>query len=254
MTLTNTNTYTGATTISGGTLALSGFGSIANSSSVTVNGTFDISGSAFPFNPIQTLAGSSTGVVQMGGNGLVISNGSTEFAGSIQGTGGLEIFSGTQTLSGNNSYSNATQIDGGATLALKGAGSIASSAFVGFLPGGPGQVNTFDISQTTTGASIRALLDGNGVGVVALGSKTLTITSGSFFYGTIKDGGIGGGTGGNLVIANGASQMFSGTNTYTGATTIAAGGEMILSSDGPLHGSIATSSGLAIAACSIFPP
>ena len=239
MTLTNTNTYTGPTTISAGTLALTGTGSIANSSVVSVDGTFDISGSAFPFNLVTTLAGSSSGVVQMGGNGLVIANGSTEFAGSIQGTGGFEVVAGTQTLSGNNTYTNATQIDAGATLALKGNGSIASSSFVGFSPGGPGQVGTLDISQTTTGASVSALFDFAGVGVVALGGKTLTITSGSIFNGIITDGGIGGGTGGNLVIANGAAQALGGTNTYTGTTTIAAGGELDLFSPA---GSIATSS------------
>ena len=113
-----------------GTLALSGFGDVSSSSSVTVgNGaTFDVSASGFFFVPIATLAGSGT--VQLGGNGLVIVNGSTEFSGAINGSGGLEIFSGTQTLSGINSYTNVTQIDRGATLALKGAGSIASSAVV----------------------------------------------------------------------------------------------------------------------------
>jgi autotransporter-associated beta strand protein len=240
--LSGTNTYTGTTVIASGTLALSGFGSIANSSSVTVNGTFDISASAFAFNGIQTLAGGSSGVVNIGANGFVIFNGSTEFAGVIQGTGGFEVLAGTQTLSGVSSYSNATQIDAGATLALKGNGSIASSAFVGFLPGaGRG---TFDISQVTSGASVGGLFDIANVGTVALGSKTLTITSGSSFNGVIQDGGIGGGTAGNLVIAAGATQGLGGVNTYTGSTTIAAGGELDLSSSGARHGSIATSSGL----------
>lgn len=242
MTLTGTNTYTGPTTISAGTLAPTGTGSIANSSVVTVNAIFDISGSGFPFNLITTLAGNSSGVVQMGGNGLAIGNGSTEFAGSIQGTGGLEIIAGTQTLSGNNTYSNATQIDANATLALKGNGSIASSAFVGFSPAPPGQAGILDISQTTTGASVGGLFDVTSSGVVALGSKTLTITSGSIFTGVIQDGGIGGGTGGKLTIANGALQSLEGTNTYTGVTTIAAGGELDLGSIGTRHGSIAASS------------
>ena len=40
-----------------------------------------------------------------------------------------------------------------------------------------------------------------GTGRVSLGSKTLTITSGSFFNGVIQDGGIAGGTGGGVTIA-----------------------------------------------------
>ncbi|QHP69009.1 autotransporter domain-containing protein [Bradyrhizobium sp. LCT2] len=240
LTLTGINGYTGATTISAGTLALSGFGSISSSSVVTVDATFDISGAAVPFNAITTLAGSSSGVVNMGGNGLVMTNASTEFAGVIQGTGGIEVFSGTQTLSGVNTYSNATQIDAGATLALKGAGSIANSAFVSF--SAPNA--TLDISQTTSGTSVRGLGSPAGSGIVALGSRTLTITSGSTFGGVIQDGGIAGGSGGSVVIANGATQSLSGTNTYTGATTIAAGGELDLASSGGNHGSIAASSGV----------
>ena len=121
LTLSNINFYTGATTInSGATLALSGGAGISSSSVVTANGTFDISASGIPFNPITTLAG--TGTVQLGGNGLVITAGSTEFSGTIAGGGGLEIVGGTQTLSGVNAYTNLTQIDPGATLALKGNG------------------------------------------------------------------------------------------------------------------------------------
>ncbi|MET4203034.1 autotransporter domain-containing protein [Bradyrhizobium sp. LA6.12] len=238
LTLTNVNTYTGATTISAGTLALSGAGSIASSSGVTVNGTFDVSGSSFPIVAISTLAGGSSGVVNMGTHALFISNASTEFAGVIQGTNGLEVLGGTQTLSGVNTYSNVTQIDGGTTLALKGSGSIANSLYVALAGGGA----TLDISQTNSGASVRGIFSASTAGVVSLGSKTLTITSGTFFGGVIQDGGIGGGTGGNLAIANGATQQLFGTNTYTGTTNIAAGGELDLIDFASLNGSIATSS------------
>ena len=236
MTLSNFNFYTGATTInSGATLALSGGAGISNSSVVAVNGTFDISASGIPFNPIATLAG--TGTVQLGGDGLVIMAGSTEFSGAIAGGGGLEIFGGSQTLSGVNTYSGVTQINSGATLALKGNGSIANSLYVGFTPIGGG-VATFDISQTNNGASIGGLFDPTGVGVVSLGSKTLTITNNvGPFDGVIQDGGIAGGTGGSVTIANGGLASFSGVNTYTGLTTINTGGELDLI----CCGSIATS-------------
>ncbi|RXH08734.1 autotransporter domain-containing protein [Bradyrhizobium guangzhouense] len=237
LTLTGGNTYTGATTVSAGTLALSGFGDISSSSVVTVNATFDISAMTPSFAAVKTLAGGSSGIVNMGPNGLFVINGSTEFAGVIQGTGGFEVFGGTQTLSGVNTYTNTTQIDAGATLALKGSGSIANSASVTFTPGAGG---TFDISQTTTGASVNALVSAAGGSFVSLGSKTLTITGGSFFGGVIQDGGIGGGVGGNLFIANGATQQLNGINTYTGTTTIAAGGELDLTNGGS-DGSIATS-------------
>ncbi|MGW1421195.1 autotransporter domain-containing protein [Bradyrhizobium manausense] len=243
LTLTNTNTYTGATTVSAGTLALSGFGSISASSVVTVNATLDITAITPAAAAITTLAGSASGIVNMGSKGLFITNGSTEFAGVIQGTGGFEVGGGTQTLSGVNTYTNTTQIDAGATLALKGGGSIANSASVTFTPGAGG---TFDISQTTSGTSVNALFSATSDGIVALGSKTLTITGGSFFGGVIQDGGIAGGAGGSVVIANGATQQLFGTNTYTGTTTIASGGELDLINFGGGDGSIATSSNVVV--------
>src|SRR5262249_52141841 len=86
--LSGINTYTGATTIEGGTLALSGSGSIAASSAVTINGgAFDISGTTLPSSSITTLAGTSSGAVQLGAKRLVITNGSTDFAGAIEGDG-----------------------------------------------------------------------------------------------------------------------------------------------------------------------
>src|SRR5690606_18195503 len=113
--------------------------------------------------------------------------------------------SGTLTLTGTNSYSNRTTIVGG-TLALAGAGTIGA----GNLIVGAGTV--FDISQTDAGARI-IQLGGAASGTIALGSKTLTLgLSNSFadWAGTITDGGIGGGTGGSVVIAaaNGAVRYF----------------------------------------------
>ena len=223
---TSTWTLTGTTgaatpwTITAGTLALSRGADISSSSVATVNGTLDISGNGGTF--LSTLAGSGTVLMGNGSNSLEISAGSTEFSGVIGdggNFGGLRISGGTQTLSGVNTYTDVTQIGGGATLALKGNGSIANSALVGLV----GASAMFDISQTNSGTSVaRSCL---GAGRVSLGAKTLTITSGAFFSGVIQDGGIAGGTGGGLVIAaHRAAQDLRGVNTYTGATTITAGG------------------------------
>src|SRR5262249_39392567 len=112
-------------------------------------------------------------------------------------------------------------------------------------PGG-----TFDISQTTAGASIMTLA---GNGNVALGGQALTITNGSTtFFGVLADGGIGGGTQGSLIVSGG-TQTLAGVNTYTGDTTIApnpAGGAATLALAG--NGSIATSSRVAIATGGTF--
>src|SRR5580704_10014319 len=230
----NNAAYTGATTVAAGTLALVGGANISNSSVLTVStgATFDVSNNS-AFNVVNTLAGGGT--VQLGSNGLFINNASTEFSGAIAGSGGVEIRSGTQTFSGVNSYTNETQIDGGATLALKGNGSIASSAVVGFAS----SPATLDISQTNAGATVGALFDNAGNGIISLGSKTLTVANGGTFNGVIQDGGIAGGIGGGLTVAGNELDL-GGVNTYTGPTTIMAGAILALISPG----TIATSSGV----------
>ena len=232
-TLSGTNTYTGDTTIDpGATLALFGTGSIADSTPVLDNGTFDISQASLGA-AITTLSGS--GHVALGANLLLITAGSTTFSGVIADggigggtTGMLAVSGGTQTLSGINTYTGGTLIDSGATLALRGTGSIAQSVVVA-------DNGTFDISQTTAGASITTL---TGSGNVALGAQELTITAGSTtFSGVIADGGIGGGTKGSLIVAGG-TETLSGTNTYTGDTTIDPGATLALFGTGSIADSI----------------
>jgi autotransporter-associated beta strand protein len=238
--LTNTNTYTGATTISSGILALSGFGSIAQSSQVALAtaATFDISQTTAGAS-IKTLADTAlgrNGTVSLGGQTLTITNGSTTFSGVIKdggiagGAGGsLNILRGTQTFAGIDTYTGTTTINGGA-LALSGIGSIASSSGVSV-----NSTGTVDISQTTAGASITSL---SGNGAVALGNQTLTVNvpGMTMFGGVIADGGIGGGAGGSLVKVGIGMLALTGDNTYTGTTTISAG--TLLLGDGGTTGSI----------------
>lgn len=209
LTMTSVNTYTGATTIGSGTLALLGNASIAASSGVTVagvggvGGVFDISG-VTAGTSIKALSGG--GAVRLGGQTLSLTNAASAFDGVIDGTGGVHLRGGTQTLTGVNTYSGATTIDNGAVLALTGTGSVASSS-------GVANNGTLDISATTNGASLTAL---TGLGTVSLGARTLTLTQAAgVFSGTIS------GTGG--LTLNGGTQTLAGANTYTGATTINAG-------------------------------
>ena len=123
-TLTGVDTYTGATTISAGTLALAGTGSIALSSGVADNGTFDISGLTNGGTTITTLSG--TGGVTLGANTLTLSNASGIFGGVISGTGGFTLTAGTETLSGANTYTGATNVNGGRLFVSGSIGSLAT--------------------------------------------------------------------------------------------------------------------------------
>lgn len=214
-TLSGENTYTGKTTVNAAaTLALIGTGSIADSSEVQADGTFDISGTSAGAE-IVTLSGS--GNVALGAQTLTITDASTEFSGVIGGTGGLTIEDGELTLSGNNTYSGATLIEDDATLVLKGAGAIASSSSVT-------ADGIFDIAETNSGASIVTLA---GAGSVLLGEETLTITNGSTTFAGIIEG-----EGG--VAVSGGTQTLAGANTYTGDTDIATGATLALTGGGTI--------------------
>ncbi|WP_148661370.1 autotransporter outer membrane beta-barrel domain-containing protein [Roseateles chitosanitabidus] len=221
VTLTGVNTYTGATTVAAGaTLALSGAGSIASSSGVDVAGTLNL-GAASGGVSLKAITGN--GQVALGANGLTLTAASGSFGGTIAGTGGVSIAGGTQTLSGVNSYTGATSIASGATLALSGAGSVAASS-------GLANAGTLDISGTTAGASVKTL---SGAGNVVLGARTLTVNNASGFTGVMS------GTGGLTV--TGGSMTIANTQTFTGLTTI--GNSALVSVNGRLAGGVAVQSG-----------
>lgn len=203
--------YTGATTITSGTLALTGNGSIAASSGLVNNGRFDISATTAGAS-LKALSG--TGVIELGSQSLTVNSAAGDFSGVIGGAGGFTVAGGTQTFSGVNIYTGATDIGNGATLALAGSGSLAASS--GVINNG-----TFDISSTTAGASITAL---TGAGITTLGSRTLTLTNAAGTY-----AGAIGGTGG--ITLNAGTQTLTGNNTYSGATTIN-GGTLALAGNG----------------------
>jgi len=232
-TLTSANSYSGATTIGGGTLALSGAGSIASSSGVIDNGTFDISGTT---NGASIANLSGTGVATLGAKTLTLTDANGTFGGTLGGTGALvKQGSGTWTLTGANSYSGATTIGGG-TLALSGAGGIASSS--GVIDNG-----TFDISGTTSGASIANL---SGTGVAMLGAKTLTLTDANgTFGGTLGGTGTLVKQGSGLLTLDGNSAAFAGSTTVSGGAlevgdadspTAVLGGNVAVAAAGTLRG------------------
>ncbi|MCL1514334.1 hypothetical protein CPA54_00005, partial [Parasaccharibacter sp. TMW2.1890] len=171
------NSYTGATDITQGTLALSGNGSIANSSGVTVgkNTTFDISGSSSNVT-VQDLSGA--GNVTLGQNGLTLSSAKagSPYDGVISGTGGLTVDGGSKTLTNAQTYSGDTSINNGATLALTGNGNLANTR-VQLNNRDVSGPSTFDISQASHPVDVQSIMWGNNGAVVNLGSNTLNITN-----------------------------------------------------------------------------
>jgi fibronectin-binding autotransporter adhesin len=232
LTLSGANTYSGATTINGGTLALSGAtGSVANSSGVALatGATFDISGLTNGGTSVVSLgdtAAGQAGTVNLGANGLTVSNANASFGGVIQGTGGFTLSAGAQTLTGTNTYTGATTINGG-TLALSGTSSVANSSGVALATGA-----TFDISGLTNGGTSIVSLGNTAagqIGTVNLGANRLTLSNANASFGGIVQG-----TGG--VTLTGGTETLSGANTYSGTTTIN-GGRLALSATGSVANS-----------------
>lgn len=236
LTLAGVNTYTGATSIYAGTLVLSGFGSISNSSTLTIyNGaTFDISnasqGSQVVVNNLQD-GGNATkngSTISLGTNALYVQQQTSGvFSGQIIGGDptNFALFkdgAGTLTLAGSNSYSGLTAIVKGT---LAGGTTNAFSANSGMIVAQGGTLDLGGYSQTVASLS-DATLFGFGAGMVTnngTSAATLTISGGltSTFAGTIQDGTTG--TTGLALTGIGTTLILSGTNSYSGGTTIGSG-------------------------------
>ncbi|MEI6367913.1 MAG: autotransporter domain-containing protein [Planctomycetota bacterium] len=151
-TLTNTNTYSGGTTINAGTLVLSGSGTLGHTANtLTVSGgTLDLGTTPQTQNGGLTLSG---GTIL---NGTLSSTGTFSLqAGTVSavlaGTGAIsKITTGTVTLSGINAYTGATNVNAG-TLSVTGDISSSSSVTVnGGTLGGTGTVPATTISNGGT--------------------------------------------------------------------------------------------------------
>lgn len=212
--------YTGSTTIDAGSvMGLDGSGSIASSSQLIDNGTFDISGTTAGAS-IQSLTGS--GQVTLGGSTLTLTNAADTFSGTISGSGGVSLIGGTETLSCTNTYTGGTALHGGTLV-------ISSDQNLGDASGGL-SFNGGTLRTTAAVTTARAVtLGANGGTIDTAGQHDL-------FAGAI------GGSGGLSVASSnqGGSLTLSGTNTYTGATVINSGATLALTGTG----SIAQSSGM----------
>ena len=198
--LTASNTYTGTTTVSNGTLEIGNggnTGSLSSSSSVTDNSVLAFSRSD---------------------SGL-------SFGSAISGSGSVfQIGSGTTTMTGSNSYTGGTTVSNG-VLQVGNSAALGNVAPLTVVTGGTLNLNGY---SPTVGA-----LTGNATGVIGNlnGSSTGTLTttsitgSNTVFAGSILDSG---GTT-NLVVTGGGTLALTGTSNYRGTTSINSGTLVITS-------------------------
>jgi autotransporter-associated beta strand protein len=202
-TLSGNNNYTGATTVSLGTLKAGSTTAFGSNSATTVasGATLDLGGFS---NAVGSLSGAGTvtssnaGAVTFTAGG---DNTSTTFSGVIQdGAGVLSLVktgSGKLTLTGANTYTGTTTISGG-TLSVNGSLAGAVTVTGSGTLGGNGTVHGLTVAS---GAS---LAPGNSIGTVNV-SGNLTLSSGSTYV---------------VEVSSAASDqtLVTGTATITGAS------------------------------------
>ena len=234
-TLSGTNSYTGATTISAGTLSISSSAALGSTSGVDIGSGATLTysgGSATLDRAITASAGTATlrntgggtlalsGALSKNGTTLTFAQGAFNVTGAIGGSAAnsdLVVDTATVTLNGANTYNGPTIIRNGGALTAN----VANA-----LPTANGRT-TVVMDATGTGSSSLTLgasqsiasLEGAATSTVALGSNTLTTgtTSGTTaFAGTISGSG-------NIVKDGASTQRLTGANTFTGTTTISSG-------------------------------
>jgi autotransporter-associated beta strand protein len=239
---TNSSTAGNAIIANSGTAAVTQF----SNSSTAANATITNTNNGFAsFNDTST-AGSAN--ITSSGGGFVSFLGSST-AGNATLTAnfrGFTTFSNTSTagnatiitnLGGSTSFANSSSA-GNATVITNLGG---TTSFSQFSTGGNAAFTTqaggvFDMSALIAPGMTAGSIEGQGTYV--LGSNTLTVGGNNLSTtvdGTISDGGAAFGRGGSLVKTGTGILTLSGTNTYTGTTTVNAGALIV-------NGSIARSS------------
>jgi fibronectin-binding autotransporter adhesin len=199
-----------------GSLQKAGAGTLTLTADATFSGTTTISGGTLRLGD-----GGTTGLVAGGivNDGSLAVDRSTNLtlANAISGSGGLvKAGSGTLTLTGSNTFSGPTAIVGG-TL------SINSSARLGTAPASPapGQLSLVGSTLQTTAL---VTLSAN-TGVALAGTSRFSITGGRLTTnGVIADGS----AAGSLAISGSSDWTPASQSTYTGGTTLEPGVTIIL--------------------------
>jgi fibronectin-binding autotransporter adhesin len=207
-TLFGDNTYTGATTIAGGTLRLGNGGT----------------------------HGSIVGNVVDNGRLAFARSDTVAFSGTISGSGAVQIDSGTVIFSATNTYAGATTIDGGKLIVAGGTiGTLSSNVVVGSLTtgtlvvNGSGSVKAYDVGSGPFGGG-SIVVSGTGAALIVqrnLQVSTLTVQNGATLSAN------------NLSLGNAATANLAGTVDVGGLTSLSTNASLSVSSGTFRTGSLA---------------
>ncbi|MCX6878881.1 MAG: autotransporter-associated beta strand repeat-containing protein [Verrucomicrobia bacterium] len=228
VTLSNINSYSGGTTVTGGLLAITSTGALGaipvtptpgnivlNGGGISATNTFEIS--ANRGISVGPASGSGGGILDAAQNQTLTYNGIIANHG-LSGSGGLtKTGLGTLTLGGVNTYSGDTSVSAGA-LQIGNANAIPSGSSKGNLAlAGDTTLDLNNTSITVNGLSGTGVVSNTKTGTVTLSAGANNQTS--TFDGLIEDG-----NGKTTLTKVGTGILtLSGTNEYTGKTIITEG-------------------------------
>jgi fibronectin-binding autotransporter adhesin len=240
ITLSGTNTYSGATTIFTGTTlsagSMSAFGGAGNSP-ITINGTGTLDLNSMS-NTVGSISGGPGSNITLGTGTLSIgaTSGTSTFSGTIAGAGFLDItgLGGTTVLAGANSYSGGTTVNSG-VLQVTSGGSISQSAAQLAVGVNPGDSGTLLINNGGTVADDIGILGGNSSSIGAV-----TVDGTGSTLGLVDNLYVGYSGTGTLSITNGgavtANQIYLGYSTSSAGTVIVDGANSSLTnSNGTMY-------------------
>jgi autotransporter-associated beta strand protein len=205
VTLSNSNTYTGSTTVSAGTLNITG--TLSDSTAVTV-----ASGATYIVNSSDTVASlAGAGNTVLNANLTFGDANDTTISGILSGPGSIiKAGAGTLILSGTNTYGGGTTINAG-TLTLAANDVLYNTGAVTVAGG------TLDIASYSDTVGALTVSSGSITGTTGgLNASSYSVTNSSGTV-TISANLLGGGA---LTKTGAGTLILSGTNTYGGGTYI----------------------------------
>ncbi len=246
--LTGSNTYTGVTTISAGTIEMGSVSTLQGSAVMdnTANGGLVFASGLGTANVGGLLGSGTLGLADLAGGSVLLnitgpSNSSATYNGVLTGIGGLNVASGALLLTNSNTnYSGPTTITGGALV-------LGNTAVLTSLWNSPGLTvpagATFGVTAGSNAGefnlnNINTILGGTTVQFAASANLGIQVQSPeTFTYGAALTNTASGALG--LMKLGSGTLVLGGANTYTGGTTVAAGVLAVVNPNGLQYSTLA---------------
>ena len=213
VTLSVSNTHTGGTTISNGTVVTAVSGALGTGPLTVSGGTLSMGATTQSAGVVTLNSGSISGTGTLSGTSYLLRDGS--IAVNMAGAGGiLKSTAGTVTLSGTNTFSGGINLQGG-TLSVSSDANLGDAANVITFA----QTNGSVLQGTASFSSSRGFVFGQSGGIDTATNATVTLTGAMDGPGALTKSGAG-----TLVLATTSNLQFGGTLISAGVLQIGAGG------------------------------